>query len=91
MDTVVKKLLIEELLEPKMQLLLQGEFYGKAGNASHMVYGEKGIGKTTALRNSMVAASLIYDHLLPIYIEYQGSTGEELLAPLELIYKHLKM
>jgi len=93
LDTTAKRILIKETMEAKIQLLLEGAFEGRAGNASRMVHGEKGIGKSSAFRDATVVASILYPNLLPIYIEYQGQSDRQkssLQTPSELICEHLK-
>ncbi|RYE59333.1 MAG: hypothetical protein EOP48_01200 [Sphingobacteriales bacterium] len=51
-------------------------FLDKSGNASRLIYGEKGIGKSSALTLAVMGSWLLYDDVIPIYVEYKGNPKE---------------
>jgi hypothetical protein len=56
--------------------LVSGEYVEKSGNASRLLFGEKGIGKSNTLRFAAIAIGAKYpDQVIPIYVEYVGSSS----------------
>ena len=65
-------------------------FWKKSGNASRLIFGEKGIGKSSALTLSTMAVWLAYKNVIPIYVEYIGG-AEDFKSPRELFAEALKL
>ena len=50
-------------------------YLGNSGGASRLLYGEKGIGKSSSLKLACVASYMCHPTILPIYVEYSGSSS----------------
>ncbi len=75
MLTPTKELIVNEL-QTFSEELVRNEYEGKSGNASRLLYGEKGIGKSNSLRLSVLAMAAIHPRkLIPIYVEYIGDSA----------------
>jgi len=72
----------------EVQSLVENAFLDKSGNSSQLIYGEKGIGKSSALTLSVMGVWLHYGNVIPIYVEYTGRV-EEYKSPADLICQHL--
>lgn len=72
----------------EVQSLVENAFLDKSGNSSQLIYGEKGIGKSSALTLSVMGVWLHYGNVIPIYVEYTGCV-EENKSPADLICQHL--
>ena len=54
--------------------LARGGFMNECGGSSRLFVGERGIGKSDVLRRATVLLSLLFDDVVPIYVEYQSDT-----------------
>ena len=51
----------------EVQSLVENAFLDKSGNSSQLIYGEKGVGKSSALTLSVMGVWLHYGNVIPIY------------------------
>ena len=84
-----KTLIIKEI-GYEVKVLAENAFLGKSGNSSRLIYGEKGIGKSSSLTLSVMGVWLHFYNVLPIYVEYVGNTVDY-KSPSELICHHLNI
>jgi hypothetical protein len=70
------KLKIADFVESNVGRLRAGEFIGKQGEASKLVYGEKGIGKSSTFMVLVPLLAAKHDNLVPIYVQYTGKSSE---------------
>lgn len=90
MITPTKAFLLNEL-QIFSDELVQDEYNGKSGNASRLLYGEKGIGKSSSLRFSAAAMAACHPQkLIPIYVELIGDS-ETFQTPSALISQALQL
>jgi hypothetical protein len=64
-----------DLIEGKVSQLTAGQFDGVCGSTCTLAHGEKGIGKTEALRDAAQAVDKIFPTVVPVYAEYLGPPG----------------
>lgn len=80
-----------EFLYQRVLLLSKGEFLGERGTSCKTVIGCKGLGKTTALRNFLRAASVLFPSVVLLYITCEGTSDEfwgmPIVATIETVLK----
>ena len=75
MLTPTKEFILNELLILSDELV-RNEYEGKSGNASRLLYGEKGIGISSSLQFSAAAIAACHPYkIIPIYVEYIGNSA----------------
>lgn len=80
-----KRLIVQEI-HNVVKSLTSNYFVGKSGSASRLLFGEKGIGKSNSLTLSVMAFYISYPNVVPIYVEYSGSSdSHEYKEPHKLI------
>lgn len=85
--TTPKDLIIEHV-DLVIRQLANNEYLDKSGNASRLLFGEKGIGKSSALTLATMGTWITYPTVIPIYIEYTGASNLY-QAPSEILAQSL--
>jgi len=81
--TSPKEAVVEDI-NNVVKRLVTNDYVEKSGSASRLIYGEKGIGKSSALTLSVMGIWAAYSNVIPIYIEYVGS-AKEYQAPSDVL------
>jgi hypothetical protein len=87
--TFPKSLIVKDV-EMSVRQLTKNVFVDKSGNSSRLIYGEKGIGKSSALTLATMGVWLEYRNVIPIHVEYLGP-AEQFKSPSELLTESLKL
>ena len=81
--TSPKQAVVEDI-NNVLKRLVKNEYVEKSGSASRLIYGEKGIGKSSALTLSVMGIWAAHSNVIPIYVEYVGS-AKEYQAPSDVL------
>ena len=84
------KLAMLNKIERVSKMLSQQRFWGQAGAACRVFIGERGVGKTDALRRAVLAEAVKSKNTIGIYHEYSTNKKETLIRPSQFVHRALQ-